>query len=84
VQCPTEVPLGITLPPLSIKVDNRVKRWAARCKSALMLEILQGLATVSKAARQFYLSPPTTSQGADRNSCESRLGDLREQYATKL
>lgn len=34
-----------------------IKRWTARRKSALVLEIIQGRTTVSEASRQFDLSP---------------------------
>ena len=40
---------------MSIEMDEEVKRWTARRKSALVLEILQGRTTVSEAAWQIYL-----------------------------
>ena len=37
---------------MSATIEEEVKRWTARRKSALMLEIIQGKTTVSKASRQ--------------------------------
>jgi hypothetical protein len=46
---------------VSIEMDGEVKRWTARRKSALVLEILQGRTTVSAAARG---GAPTKSPSA--------------------
>lgn len=42
---------------MSEVMDEEIKRWTARRKSALVLEIIQGRTTVSEASRQFDLSP---------------------------
>ena len=42
---------------MSITMDEGIKRWTARRKSALVLEIIQGKRTVSEASRQFDLAP---------------------------
>ena len=42
---------------MSITMDEEIKRWTARRKSALVLEIIQGKTTVSEASRQFDLAP---------------------------
>ncbi len=42
---------------MSIEMDEEIKRWTARRKSALVLEIIQGKPTVSDSSRQFDLSP---------------------------
>lgn len=34
-------------------MDEEIKRWTARRKSALVLEIIQGKMTVAEASRQF-------------------------------
>lgn len=39
-------------------MDDEIKRWAARRKSALVLEIVQGKTTIAEAPRQFDLPPP--------------------------
>ena len=38
---------------MSIVMEEEIKRWTARRKSALVLEIIQGKTTVSEASRQF-------------------------------
>jgi len=38
-------------------MEEEIKRWTARRKSALVLEIIQGKTTVSEASRQFDLPP---------------------------
>ena len=40
---------------MSIEMDEEIKRWTARRKSALVLDITQGKTTVSESSRQFDL-----------------------------
>ncbi|MBM4228642.1 MAG: transposase, partial [Gammaproteobacteria bacterium] len=40
---------------MSDVMEEEIKRWTARRKSALVLDILQGRTTVSESARQFDL-----------------------------
>jgi hypothetical protein len=42
---------------MSIEMDEEIKRWTARRKSALVLDIIQGKATASDAFRQLDLPP---------------------------
>ena len=42
---------------MSIVMEEEIKRWTARRKAALVLEIIQGKATVAEASRQFDLQP---------------------------
>ena len=42
---------------MSAVMDEEIKRWTARRKSALVLEIIQGKTTVAEASRQFDLTP---------------------------
>ncbi|MFT4248065.1 MAG: DUF1153 domain-containing protein, partial [Pseudomonas sp.] len=37
--------------------EEQIKRWTARRKSELVLEIIQGKTTVAAASRQFDLTP---------------------------
>jgi transposase-like protein len=75
---------------VSIEMDEEVKRWTARRKSALVLEILQGRTTVSEAARQFDLPPSEIEAWMDQakagmeNALKARPEDLREQYEAQL
>ena len=47
---------------MSITMEEDIKRWTARRKSALVLEIIQGRTTVAAASRQFDL-PPSQIEG---------------------
>ena len=42
---------------MSVVMEEEIKRWTARRKSALVLEIIQGKTTLSEASRQFDLAP---------------------------
>jgi transposase-like protein len=42
---------------MSMTMEDGIKRWTARRKSALVVEFIQGKTTVSKAARFFDLAP---------------------------
>jgi transposase-like protein len=42
---------------MSPTMEDLVKRWTARRKSALLLEIIQDKTTVSEASRQYDLAP---------------------------
>ncbi|WP_201771587.1 DUF1153 domain-containing protein [Pseudohaliea rubra] len=37
--------------------DEEIKRWTARRKSAMVMEIIQGTTTVAEASRQYDLQP---------------------------
>ena len=47
---------------MSVEMEEEIKRWTARRKSALVLEIIQGKRTVAEASRQFDL-PPSEIEG---------------------
>ena len=51
---------------MSVVMDGGIKRWAARRKSALVLEILQGKTTVSEASRQFDLQTSEIDEWVER------------------
>ena len=38
-------------------MEDEIKRWAAKRKAALVLEIIQGKTTAAQAARSFDLPP---------------------------
>lgn len=42
---------------MSKEMEEKIKRWTCRRKSALVLEIIQGKATVAAARRKFGLNP---------------------------
>ena len=75
---------------MSLGMEEEVKRWMARRKSALVLEIIQGKTTVSEAARQFDLPPSEIEAWVDQskagmeNALKARPEDNREQYEAQL
>jgi len=48
--------------------EDDIKRWTAKRKSALVLDIIQGKATVAEASRQFDLPPAEIEEW--RTPCE--------------
>ena len=42
---------------MSVTMDDSIKRWTAKRKTALVIEIIQGKTTVAEASRSFDLSP---------------------------
>ncbi len=42
---------------MSIRMDENIKRWTAKRKTAFVIEIIQGETTVAEASRSFDLSP---------------------------
>lgn len=51
---------------MSIGMEEEIKRWTARRKSALVLEIIQGKTTVAEASRQFDLPPSEIEDWVDQ------------------
>ena len=56
---------------MSQVMEEEIKRWTARRKSALVLEIIQGKTTVAEASRQFDLTPSEIE-----GWIEERMGDV--------
>ncbi len=52
---------------MSEMMDEAIKRWTARRKSARVLEIIQGKTTVAAASRQFDLTPAEIERVLPRN-----------------
>ena len=75
---------------MSQVMDEEIKRWTARRKSALVLEILQGKTTVAEASRKFDVLPSDIEKWIDEgkrgmeNALRTRPEDLREQYERQL
>ena len=75
---------------MGIVMEEEIKRWTARRKAALVLDIIQGKATVSESSRRFDL-PPSEIEGwveeAKRgmeNALRAKPEDVREQYERQL
>lgn len=75
---------------MSAMMEEEIKRWTARRKSALVLEIIQGKTTVSEASRQFDLAPSEIEDWVDQgkagleNALRAKPEDVREQYERQL
>ena len=42
---------------MSVTMDDIIKRWTAKRKTALVVELIQGKTTVAEASRAYVLSP---------------------------
>ena len=74
---------------MSITMDEKIKRWTAKRKSALVMDIIQGKTTVAEAARAFDFPPSEIKEWIDDakrgmgNALRASL-DIREQYEKQL
>jgi len=75
---------------MSMLMDEEIKRWTAKRKSALVLEIIQGKTTVAEASRAYDLPPSEIESWVDdgkrgmENALRSNPQDIREQYERQL
>ncbi len=71
-------------------MEEEIKRWTARRKSQLVLEIIQSRTTVSEASWQFDLPPSEIESwvGEGKRGLENALRakpeDVHEQYERQL
>lgn len=75
---------------MSITMSDSIKRRAAKRKTALVIEIIQGKTTVAETSRAFDLTPSEIEgwvEDAKRgmeNSLRANPLDIREQYEKQL
>ena len=75
---------------MSTVMKPETKRWTAKRKSALVLEIIQGKTTVSEASRAYDLSPSEIegwveeAKAGMENALRAKPRDVREQYERQL
>lgn len=75
---------------MSTLMDEEIKRWTAKRKSALVVEIIQGKTTVAEASRAYDLSPSEVESWVEdgkkgmENALRANPLDLREQYERQL
>ena len=75
---------------MSLKMDEDIKRWTAKRKSALVLDIIQGKTTVSEASRAYDLSPSEVETWVDdakrgmENALRANPLDIKEQYERQI
>jgi len=71
-------------------MEDEIKRWTARRKSALVLDIIQGKTTVSEASRAYDLSPSKVEKWVDdakrgmENTLRANPLDVKEQYERQI
>ena len=71
-------------------MDDGIKRWTAKRKTALVVEIFQGKTTVAEASRAFDLSPSEIEGWVDdakrgmENALRANPLAIREQYEKQL
>jgi len=72
------------------KQENEIKRWTAKRKIQVVLDILKGKTTVAEVSRQHDLTPGEVERWVDEgirgmeNNFRARPRDIREQYERKL
>ena len=75
---------------MSSQMNEESKRWSAKRKSALMLEIIQGKTTVAEASRQFDLTPSELESWVEQakagmeNALRAKPQDVRQQYEKQI
>ena len=73
---------------MSMTMDDSIKRWTAKRKTALVIEIIQGKTAVAEASRSFDLTPSEVEVWVAKrgmvNSLRANPLDIREQYEKLL
>jgi len=75
---------------MSIPMEQDIKRWTAKRKSALVLDIIQGKTTVAEASRAYDLSPSEIESWVEEgksgmeNALRAKPHDVREQYERQV
>ena len=75
---------------MSTVMDEDIKRWTARRKGALVLEIIQGKTTVAEASRAYDLPPSEIEAWVEdgkkglENALRSNPLDVKEHYERQL
>ena len=75
---------------MSVIVEEDFKRWTAKRKAALVMDIIQGKTSVSEASRSFDLPPSEIEEWVDEgkrgmeNALRAKPLDVKEQYERQL
>ncbi|WP_318527925.1 DUF1153 domain-containing protein [Albidovulum sediminicola] len=75
---------------MSMTMDENIKRWTAKRKTALVIEVIQGKTTIAEASRSFDLAPSEIEGWVEdarrgmENSLRANPLDIREQYEKQL
>jgi len=75
---------------MSTKMEEEIKRWTAKRKTALVLEIIQGKTTVAEASRSFDITPSEIEEWVDEakrgmeNALRTKPLEIKEQYERQI
>jgi transposase-like protein len=75
---------------MSMKMEEDIKRWTAKRKAALVMEITQGKPTVSEASRSFDIAPSEIEEWVDEakrgmeNALRTKPLEVKEQYERQI
>lgn len=75
---------------MSTKMEEEIKRWTAKRKTALVLEIIQGKTTVAEASRSFDITPSEIEEWVDEakrgmeNALRTKPLEVKEQYERQI
>ncbi|WP_088165795.1 transposase [Delftia sp. K82] len=70
---------------MSMKNDEEIKRWTAKRKSALVMDIIQGKTMVAEASRTHDLMPSEIENWVDdAKRVRVKPEDVRERYERQL
>lgn len=75
---------------MSTLMDEEIKRWTAKRKTALVLEIIQGKTSVAEASRAYDLTPSEIEGWVEdgrkgmENALKANPQDVREQYERQI
>lgn len=71
-------------------MEDDIKRWTAKRKAALVMEIIQGKTSISEASRAFDVFPAEIEEWVDEakrgmeNALRAKPLDIKEQYERQL
>ncbi len=75
---------------MSTTIEEEFKRWTAKRKTQLVLDILQGRTTVAEASRTFDLAPSEIEEWVEdgrkgmENALRTKPLDIKEQYEKQI
>ena len=75
---------------MSIQMEDDIKRWTAKRKTALVLDIVQGKTTVAEASRAYDLAPSEIEEWVEdgkkgmENALRTKPLEVKEQYERQL
>ena len=75
---------------MGMTMEDEIKRWTAKRKAALVVEIIQGKTSISEASRAFDIAPSEIEEWVDEakrgmeNALRAKPLDIKEQYERQL